>query len=395
MQLKRTSDGSFALRVFLPIGAFLLLLSLAANAFFISTQHGGVLTAVPTSSSSSAAFDPVVLQPVAFGLVSRPIAMHPRLLDGSGAPMSGIASYALPPGTSPLPENFPLLRDQGIPFDLSAFAPFFRAVGIPVDPLKFQLLPETYTFKSADGSLRVSFSASSRTLIVTRLQLPQPMTSVSKADNAEALALASTFVQSFGITPSLYGAGKVIDVPGVGDQPGKTVVTWALNIASVPVVGLDGLPVPAISVQVGRVSHRAIGMTMTLLSPYQLVSSMYPTASFASMSHLIGSGGLLAAPYDPNGLAITYSNVGLVYLLLPQDGNYSTYLVPVVRAFYSVQKDCGDKCQTYPTLMPALDPKNFEWQVKPAPTFVPAPPASAAASMSSSAVSSTAPKKKS
>ncbi len=382
MQCNRTSEGSFALRIFLPIGVFFLLLSLAANTFFISIQRGVLPIAVQTSSSSSLVSDPVVLQPIAFGLVSRPIAMHPRILDGSGAPMPGIASYALPADIQALPETFPLLRDQGIPFDLSGFGRFFSTVGIPVDSQKFQLLPETYVFKSADGSLRVSFSASSRTLTVTRLQLPQPMTFVSRADNAEVLALATTFVQSFGISPSIYGAAKITDVPGVGGQPGKTIVTWALNIASVPVVGLDGLPVPAISVQVGRVSHRAIGMTMTLLSPNQLVSSTYPTASLASMARLFASGGLLPAPYDARGLAVTYSNVALVYLLLPQDGNYSTYLVPVMRAFYSVQKDCADTCQTYATFVPAIDLKNFEWQVKPAPASL-SVPASASASAAS------------
>ncbi len=365
MPFDRTSIGPFLLRILLPLGAFALLLSLTFNIFLIATRpdDSGAMSDFLTTSSSSDESPVSVLEPMAFGIVKRPVAMKVQTVDLSGATLKGFSSYAMPPGIIPaIPETMPVYRDQGVTFDAVYFVPFFQRVRAPLDAERMQLLPDKYSFRSADGIMRVSFSAATRTLSVTRTTPAQAVDSLNPADDAEVLAIAVNFAQSLGVDTSTLHSPLVKDIAASQGQPARTYVRWPLSIGSFPVIAADGTPVSALAVQVGRLSHKPLSATLTLISPEVLASAPYPVLSPQDLSSSFESGGLLPAPFSAKRPVAIYSQAEPVYLLLSQDAQYPLYLIPAVKAVFPSEADCKKKCSSAVTILPALNPANFDWR---------------------------------
>ncbi|MSR67990.1 hypothetical protein EXS65_04185 [Candidatus Peribacteria bacterium] len=336
----------------IPAVMFFLFLSLAGNAFLVVTRD--TAPSVNTLSSSSAiSSSSSALGPIAFGDVLRPISMTPRLLDASGS-VQGASEYVLPEGILPaFPEAMRLYRDQGVAFDRSPFGVLFRAMGAPVDPVKMQLSPDTYLFRSADGMLKLSLSIPTRTLVVTRAVPSVPTPPPERADDDEVMALAKTFAASLNIDLTSLGTPYITETPQTVSQPRRTFVVWPMSIGSYPVYGPDGSPVPALTMQIGRVSHRAISASLSLLSPHVLAVSEYPTLQRDILERKLRSGGLLPMPRNPDGDSITYADLKIVYLLMPQDDKAPTYLVPAMKAAFLL------KGIWFATFVPLLDQKHF------------------------------------
>ncbi len=372
MPLNSASTGRFLSRVLLPIAMFILLLSLAGNAFLL---YSGTNTKpiVTTSASSSVSTAEMVLGPVAFGTVSRPVSIKPQTIDGSGSALPAVKEYVLDQKILPeLGETMPVYRDQGTPLDVSYFAPFFIRLGAPLDPEKLQLLPETFTFRSADGSLHVTFTSAARTLSIAQVKSPQSVAPTIPADDIEVEALAERFAQVLAIPLPADLRPRVHEEKIPGQTP-RTLVSWPLLFNGHPVLTSDGVPVPALTIQVSRVSHRAISATVSLLSPSVLVSSPYPLLKNNAITQYLLSGGLLPSPKSTKGKTGTFSAASAVYLLLPADVQYPLYLVPGVRASYSTDEKCPT-CAPKHTIVPTLDPSGFDWRMKDVPVSAPLKP---------------------
>ncbi len=357
MATNTLTRASFLSRILVPVASFVLLLSLAGNAFLIVTRQTNSSPSDLSPNGKSLSSSRAALASLAFGDISRPIPVRPQLTNASGAALNPVNRYVLPPSIVPaIPAELAVYRDQGTELDTSSLSALFHSLRAPVDPLKMQLLPETETFKSADGLLKVSLSLPTRTLTITRVLQAERTTPPERADDAEVLALAKTFAATLNIDLTGYGAPQISETKATGDQPKKTFVTWPMTIGAVPVIGADGQGIAALSMQIGRVSHRAVSATMSLLSPEVLAASNYPTLSSQMLEVRFLSGGLLPFPRGQNAPSVTYSTAQIVYLLLPQDDRSPTYLVPAIRA--SFQSDG----KSFSTLLPLLDRTHFDWQ---------------------------------
>ncbi len=346
---------SFLSRVLLPVASFVLLLSIAGNVFLIATRASerdsdDALFDAPSSSAAS-------LGPKAFGTVVRPVTFVPVTVDSSGAVLTPVGRYVLSDTLLPAIEpELPIFRDQGMEVDTQYLSRLFRSLRAPIDPVKMQLLADTYTFRSADSTLKISLSLPTRTLTVTRNLQAERTTPPERADDAEVLALAKTFAATLSIDLTSFGEPRITETKAVGDQPRKTFVTWPMTVAGMPVVDVEGQIVPALSMQIGRVSHRAINATLSLLSSDVLASSLYPAMSAQMVGVKLSSGGLLPLPSGPEGHEVTYDKAEIVYLLLPQDAEYPTYLIPTIRASFI----SGGRAFT--TLVPLPDRTGFDWK---------------------------------
>lgn len=347
---------SFLSRILFPVAAFVLLLSIAGNVFLIVTRASSrpgnpssFYDALPSSSAS--------LGSIAFGDVLRPVSFDIQSMNATGSILKSVSRYVLPESRLPsLPSEMPVYRDQGMEVDTQYLSTLFRSLHAPVDPIKMQLLADTYDFKSSDATLKISLSLPTRKLTITRNLQAERTTPPERADDAEVLALAKTFAATLSIDLTTFGEPAITETKPIGDQPRKTFVTWPMTIGGTAVLGIDSEPVPALSMQIGRVSHRAINATMSLLSSDVLASSLYPVLSGQMITVRLMSGGLLPIPMDPSGPEVTYEKVEIVYVLLPQDLDYPMYLIPAIRiSFMSDGK-------TFKTLLPILDRKHFDWK---------------------------------
>ncbi len=293
---------------------------------------------------------------MAFGDIVRSVSFPSRVLDGTGS-MTGVREYVLPTAIVPeFPKALPLYRDQEIAFDGPSFGALFTSMHAPIDPVTMQLFPDIYSFRSADGTLKMSLSLPTRSLTILRTLIPQTTPSLERADDNEVMALARTFAASLNIDLAPLGTPYITESPQTATQPKRTFVVWPMSIGSFPVYGPDGTPVPSLTMQIGRVSHRAISASISLLSPDVLAASDYPTLPREILEKKLRSGGLLPMPKDPEGDSITYGDVRIVYLLMPQDELAPTYLVPAMKAAFLV------KGKWFATFVPLLDPKNFNWE---------------------------------
>lgn len=340
---------SFLSRMIVPAALFVLLLSLAANVFFFATRIPVTNSFVPSSSDSSS-FLPSSLGSVAFGDIVLSIPTH--AVVGSGS--LGVKKYVLPDGILPkISESLPLYRDQGVQIDESFLKTLFASMHAPIDPATIGMLSDTYTFKSADGALSMTLSLPTRTLTIIRPLVSGMPIPPEKADDTEVFALAKTFAATLGIDVSLLPAPIITETPATSSQPKKTFVVWPLLIDSFPVIDQDGAAVPAVKMQIGRVAHRAISVTLTLLSPDVLAHSQYPTLSSDMLTAKLRSGGLLSMPKSPEGETVTYHDAKIAYLLLPQNGVHPTYLLPVMNVAYLFH------AKWFSTFVPLLDPQHF------------------------------------
>lgn len=357
MATNTPASASFLSRILVPVAAFVLLLSLAGNAFLIVTRQSNPSPDDLSPYGSTLSSSRAALASLAFGSISRPIPVRPQLTNASGAALPQVNRYVLPPSILPvIPAELAVYRDQGTEVDTDALRMLFRSLRAPVDPVKMQLLLETETFKSADGLLKVGLSLPTRTLTITRILQAERTTPPEKADDAEVLALAKTFAATLNIDLTGFGSPRITETQATTDQPKKTFVTWPMTIGETPVVGADGQGIAALSMQIGRVSHRAVSATMSLLSPDVLAASNYPTLSAQMLEVRLQSGGLLPLPRGQNAQDVTYGTAEIVYLLLPQDDRSPTYLVPAIRASF----ESGGK--SYRTMLPLLDRTHFDWK---------------------------------
>ncbi len=352
---------AFFSRLFLPMLMLILLLSLGMNAFFVFVPRPGVpLHDASSSQSSTSASGSSALGPLAFGVVKLAL-LSPRTLDENGVALKPVKTYEVPASVLPaLPKELLLYRDQGIPLDTAYFVPFFRRVGSTMDPETLQLLPETFSFTSVDGALHVSFSAASRTLKVVRTASSPAPVSATRADDPEVIALARTFADTLGLDTGMLGNPEVIETKPMSGQASKTIVTWPMSISSFPVLSVDGSGIATLSVQVGRVLHRAMGLEMPIFSSDVLAASPYPVLPSSGIASAFLTGGMSPMPRSPKGEKATYSSARMVYMLLPQNPEHPTYLMPMLQATFSLPSDGPGLSHT--TLIPVLEPAHVDWR---------------------------------
>ena len=101
----------------------------------------------------------------------------------------------------------------------------FQRVGVPIDAERMQLLPDAYSFKSADGTLRVSFSAAGRTLTVTRVFFAEMAPPVTKLGTANAAwATESSLIVACAVDPSFVCSVFCHDVQSAVPQAAVSIV---------------------------------------------------------------------------------------------------------------------------------------------------------------------------
>jgi len=138
---------------------------------------------------------------------------------------------------------------------------------------------------------------------------------------------------------------------------------WPMTFRDVPLLDLDAEPVPAVQVQVGRLSRKALSMTLTLLQPDRMTLSAYPKASKDVVAASLKEGGLLPIAKDVKGTKTdaVYSSLAPAFVLLVGDRQNPTYIVPVLLAEFRQGRITGR------TFVPSLSPEQFLWRpyVKP------------------------------
>lgn len=332
---------------------FVLLLSLAFNLFFIVRG-----TDASTSSSYQSATpldESLRLGPQAFGAISRGFAIRPQKTSGTSS-LVPVSSYSMTDGILPtLADTLLLYRDQGVGIDADQVEAMFSALGVPVDWQSLQLLPTSEKWRSADRTMELTLDIPRRALTVSRLG-SFPASPDGAADDLVAIAIAKEFAVSLGIDVGSVEP-NIVERPAEGTTPARTYVTWPMMFADVPLLDIDGRPVPLAQVQVGRLSRKALSATLTLLQPEHLAQSGYPIATSQKLIQGFASGGLIPVAKDAKGKAqaAKFEAAEQVYILQPADNEYPLYIVPAVAGYFRQ----GSARVT--TFVPAIDPVQFQW----------------------------------
>lgn len=368
MQTDRNAFLTFLLGSLWPFIAFVLFLSIGLNAFFLTVDRFRQAN-IPQATSSSVSIqapsangsDPFARGPQAFGKVWRGFPVRPQRAV-AGVALTPVKTYELSPDLLPtISATMTLYRDQGIDIDPSFVLSIFSRFGSPLTAEPGQYFARTVGLKSADASTDVTLDVDRRILTVTVKNASPAPAQASRADDAEVIAIAKQFASSIGIDASLLGTPTVIERM---DGTSKTIVSWNAMFAGAPLFDMNMKPVPALEIQVGRVSHRPVVAWVNLLRPDLLTRSEYPAASRDFVGTRLGSGGFLPVAKDLPGKAgsVTYTSAVLGYVLQPADAEYPLYVIPVIRASWMADLGCkGCVPQEVATFVPALDAKTFSW----------------------------------
>lgn len=352
IQLSRTERSVFYRRTVSSFAWFIVALSLGANIFFLVTLRG---VRDPGPAVPSELPPPLLLSAQAYGNVNRGFQRTPRTTVGSGS-LAPPSSYRLPQGDFPsFTAGLPLYRDQGIRLDDASLAAIFEELGLEMEWQDLDLLPVRQRFRSADRTMDVTVDIEKRALTLSRLGTFGPAPE-GRADDAVSIAIARKFVDDLGIDLSVHGSPVIAErmVEGVGS---RTYVAWPMTFSSQPLLDMEGRPVPAVQVQVGRLSRKALSMTVTLLHPRRLALSSYPRASKELMEEGLLQGGIVPIASDLPGTPqdVIFTGVRRAFVLMPATLVHPMYIVPVLLADWTQGKHRGS------TFVPALDPEHFTW----------------------------------
>jgi hypothetical protein len=367
MQLTREERVAFYWRAAVSAAFFLLLFSVALNVFLLKTR----VPEETTIPEPAVLGDPFFSEPQAFGVVKRGFPLRIQQYVGTSAVLP-VTLYQFSGGILPtISAALPLYRDQGLPADAAHIAMTLKTFHSSFPWESFGVLPVSETWRSADRTLEFVLDTTKRSLTATVLGsfVPAPE---GRADDVSTIAIAERFIDTLKIDRSTLGPPFILEKTSESDGSSKTYVVWALLFDGVPLLDANAKPVPAVQVQVGRLSRKALSATMTLLSPASLSRSSYPRATTEDLVRGFMNGGLLPAPRTASGvLSVTsYTSAEFVYILLPADTEHPTYIVPGVHAVWK-QPACKD-CILIPvsTLLPAINNDLFRWYSVPTPTNV-------------------------
>lgn len=365
MQLTSEERLRFYRRVAVSAAFFFLFFSVALNIFLFMTRVPEE-TVAPEPVTLG---DPFFADPQAFGVVKRGFPIRVQEFAGTSAILP-VTSYELTGSLLPkIPAALSLYRDQGFPADYDHIAKILKTFRVPFTWESFGVLPTFEKWYSADRTLEFVLDISKRTLTVNVLgsfaAAPQ-----GPADDVSVIAIAEHFLDSLTIDHTSLGSPYIADnFVGSGGRS-KTFVVWPTTFDGVPLIDVNANPVPAIVVEIARLSRKPFSATMTFFSPESLSRSSYSRTKTEDLVRGFMSGGLLPAPNTPLGSTsvATYSSVTFVYVVLPADTDHPLYIVPAVRAVW-MQAAC-DGCVPTPvaTFLPAIDNALFHWYSAPALT---------------------------
>lgn len=361
MQLNSEERAAFYRRTVVSVVTFVCILSVGANIFLMVTRPAGppLGAALPTPFEES-----LLLVPQAFGTVQRGFARKPLATSVNGQALAPAASYILPAAEfQSLVASLPLYRDQGVPLDEPAVEKVFEDLGVSMEWKDLQLLPTTQRWRSSDKSMEIALDIEKRALTVSRLGTFSADPD-GRAEDDVTVAIAKEFADSLGIAVSPYGSPAIVERTADGGST-RTYVVWPMVFGGLPLLDSNAAPVPAVQVQVGRLSRKALSMTVTLLSSEHIALSAYPRASREMLERALLQGGMLPVasglPGSPQD--VVYSEIRKVYILLPGEKGFPTYIVPALQGLWTQGTAYGS------TFVPGLDPSQFLWDpIPPAPT---------------------------
>lgn len=367
IQLSSQDRATFYKRTAVSVGLFALFLSIAANIFFLATRN---TPKAPEQGIfvTGGLEEPLLMGPVAYGQVQRGFIPRSQKTSGSSA-LLPVGSYIVPDGLVPQTSGaLPLFRDQGVPLDESEVERIFSRLGVTLGWKDLQLLPTQQKWRTADRLMEVSLDIEKRALTVTRNGSFSPSAEGRASDDA-AVAIAREFAMSLGIDPASYGAPKIVERATEPGGPLKTYVIWPMIFNAVPLLDTDAQSVPAVQIQVGRLSRKALSMTVTLLRPDRMSQSAYPWAPKTAIITSLQAGGLLPVATDTKGTKtdVVFTSLDPSYVLLLGDREYPTYIVPTLLVEFKQGNVTGR------TFVPALSETQFLW--RPAPKTASSAPA--------------------
>ncbi len=386
---------------------FLLIVSVFANVFFFLQRQTLLSEQQRGGRSQSSSTTAIALKPQAFGTVT--INVQPQnqkicadtsqaflgdcLLSQKNAtdkkPSFVVVrpvkyAYAMNPALlPPLPAALAVYRDQGIISDMASIIDALPALRTSLAQARVELAPQIAQFITADGAYSVGVHLIKRE--VEMRSNAKPTKYRLKLRKAELLSkqqvtdLARTFAQSFGIDPATFGTPMVFGetlsgatvtapVPPWIDRSQQPVVqvVWPLTFDGKRVIDVDLNPVAALTVIVSQQTQSAIGLSLKLHTPRELVHSDYPVAPAAALEKSLVEGGIRPAPSATSGTLkiVSFSGSQLAYMMrvdpLAKD---PTYMLPIIIFSGSLPAAC-DSCTTTPweTYIPATDPAFIQWK---------------------------------
>lgn len=348
-----------------PLLIVLLLLSIGLNAFFLLLDRFSALPKAQQNISSVPAVptdDSFARGPEAFGRVMRGF---PEKTQGSAKDSTPpVRSYVRGTVALPtMPATMQLYRDQGFEIDRTLVENVFRGLRVPREVSTLAGFTKSLTLRSVDSSVAVTLDAERRILTVTRTAPSSIASATSPADDIEVSAIAREFAESLGIDLQTFGTPTVTDIRDAQGNT-KTVVVWYATFDSLPLFDADLQHIERLSVQVHRQFRRASSLRLSLLQPGSLVRSAYPIAPSTVIDHSLASGGLLPIAKSLSGTPVIaeFSSFDLAYMVIAPDKEFPLYIVPVLRAEWSMKPTCkGCVLATFATFVPALDPSTFAW----------------------------------
>ncbi len=357
MQLSPKDREHFFRRTAMSVGIFLFFLSVAANVFFLVTHN---TSAPPEQGIFFPRYEeePLLLEPLAFGDVQRGFPPRTQKISAENI-LQPVDHYIVPDGIVPPLSGaaLPLFRDQGVPLDEDAVRRTFDRLGVSIHWQDLQMLPTLERWRTADRTMELALDIAKRALTITRVGAFSP-SAEGRANDEEAIAIARDFSVSLGIDPVSFGAPRIIERSTELSGPTKTYVVWPMTFKDVPLLDIDAEPVPAVQVQVGRLSRKALSMTVTLLRPDRMSLSAYPRASKDNVIASLREGGLLPVSKDLKGAKkdVVFTSLEPSYVLLLGDHDYPTYIVPALLAHFTQETVSGR------TFVPAISPDRFLWR---------------------------------
>ncbi len=366
IQLSSADRAAFYKRTIMSGGLFVFLLSASANVFFLATRNTPKL---PSQGIFHPRYEeePLLMGPIAYGQVQRGFQKKTQKASGTSV-LLPVASYILSPDlVLPLSAALPLFRDQGVPLDEAEVKRIFDRLGVNLGWQELQLLPTTERWRTADRTMDITLDIEKRALTISRSGAFSPSPE-GRADDRATLAIAREFAVSLGIDPTTNGEPRIVERATEPGGPQKTYVIWPMIFNGVPLLDTDAASVPALQIQVGRLSRKALSMTVTLLRPDRMSQSAYPSAPKEEIMASLRSGGLLPVSSDLAGpkTDVVYTSLKRSYVLLLGDREYPTYIAPTLLAEFT-QGDVVGR-----TFVPALSPSQFLWFPQVKTTAVPA-----------------------
>ncbi len=340
----------------MSVGLFVFLLSVGANVFFLATRATSD-SSVQCSVSSPMDETPLLMGPKTFGRVMRGFPSKTVRMSGTSA-LLPVVSYIIPEGMMPpLNRELPLFRDQGVPLDESEVQRIFSRLGVTLAWKDLRLLPTLERWRTSDRTMEIALDIEKRALTVTRSGAFSPSTEGRAGDSA-VIAIAREFAATLGINLVQSSVPHIVERSTEPGGISKTYVIWPMIFKDVPLLDTDAQPVPAVQVQVGRLSRKALSMTVTLLQPDRMSLSAYPSSSKDLVTASLAAGGFIPIANDLSGnkTDVVYTSITPSYVLLLGDREFPTYIVPTLLAEFRQGAVSGR------TFVPALSPDHFLWR---------------------------------